>query len=399
MAVREILPDIYWIGAIDWDRRLFDSLIPLPDGTSYNAYLVSGSEKTALIDTVDPSREFEYVCNLIKAEVDSVDYIIVNHAEQDHSGSLPMAAELFPRAQIVVSEKCRDLVVHLLEIPPERCMVVHDGDTLALGNKTLEFIMAPWVHWPETMLTYLQEDRVLFSCDLFGSHLATSDLVIDDVSRIYRSAKRYYAEIMMPFRSTIREHLARLASVRIDTIAPSHGPLYRPPDTILAAYRDWTSDEVRNEVVIIYATMHGSTEKMVNHLAGALIERDVTVRVFNLAASDLGEIAMSLVDAATVVIGTPTLLFGPHPLVANAAYITNLLRPKTRFAAVIGSYGWGGNTVDILKGMLPRLTTEMLEPVYVKGTPDAECLRKLESLADLIATKHREIGASSPKDA
>jgi flavorubredoxin len=204
---------------------------------------------------------------------------------------------------------------------------------------------------------------------------------------------------MMPFRSTIREHLARLASVRIDTIAPSHGPLYRPPDTILAAYRDWTSDEVRNEVVIIYATMHGSTEKMVNHLAGALIERDVTVRVFNLAASDLGEIAMSLVDAATVVIGTPTLLFGPHPLVANAAYITNLLRPKTRFAAVIGSYGWGGNTVDILKGMLPRLTTEMLEPVYVKGTPDAECLRKLESLADLIATKHREIGASSPKDA
>ncbi len=397
MAVREILPDIYWIGAIDWDRRLFDALIPLPEGTSYNAYLVSGSEKTALIDTVDPSKEFEYVCNLVKAGVESVDYIIVNHAEQDHSGSLPMAAELFPRAQIVVSEKCRDLVEHLLEIPPERCLVVSNGDTISLGNKTLEFIMAPWVHWPETMLTYLREDRVLFSCDLFGSHLATSSLFVDDMRDIYHPAKRYYAEIMMPFRSNIRDHLSRLSSYDIGIIAPSHGPLYRPPDPIIAAYRDWISDDVRNEVVIIYASMHGSTEKMVNHLAGALIDRNITVRVFNLEAADLGEIAMALVDAATIVIGVPTMLFGPHPLVVNAAYITNLLRPKAKFAAVIGSYGWGGTTVDTLKGMLSRLSAEMLAPVYIKGTPDSACLRDLEALADVIVKKHREIAVYPPQ--
>jgi len=394
MAIREVIPGISWIGAIDWDRRLFDALIPLPEGTSYNAFLVSGSEKKALIDTVDPPKEYELVSNLVKAGVESVDYIIVNHAEQDHSGSLPMAAELFPGAQIVVSEKCRDLVVSLLGIAPERCMVVKDGDTISLGDKTLEFIMAPWVHWPETMLTYLREDRILFSCDLFGSHLATSDLFISDVRDIYPLAKRYYAEIMMPFRSIIREHLARLSSYDIRIIAPSHGPLYRSPDTILDAYREWTSDNVRNEVVIIYVSMHGSTEKMVTHLTDALLDRAITVRVFNLVASDLGDIAMSLVDAATVVIGTPTMLFGPHPLVANAAYITNLLRPKTRFAAVIGSYGWGGNTVDILKGMLPRLTAEILEPVYVKGAPDSECLRDLEALADTIATKHKQISAS-----
>ena len=397
MAVREILPDIHWIGAIDWDRRLFDALIPLPEGTSYNAYLVRGSEKTALIDTVDPSKEFEYICNLVKAGVESVDYIIVNHAEQDHSGSLPMAAELFPRAQIVVNEKCRDLVVHLLEIPPERCLVVNDGDTISLGNKTLEFIMAPWVHWPETMLTYLREDQVLFSCDLFGSHIATSDLFIEDVREIYHPAKRYYAEIMMPFRSSITNHLARLSSYDLSIIAPSHGPLYRPPDSIIAAYRDWISDDVKNEVVIIYASMHGSTEKMVNHLAGALMERNVTVRMFNLEVSDLGEIAMALVDAATIVIGTPTMLFGPHPLVVNAAYITNLLRPKTKFAAIIGSYGWGGNTVDTLKGMLSRLNVEMLEQVYWKGAPDSACLRNLEALADTIAKKQREIATSAPQ--
>jgi flavorubredoxin len=396
MTVREVLPGIYWIGAIDWDRRLFDALIPLPEGTSYNAFLISGSKKTALIDTVDPPKELEYVGNLVKAGAESVDYIIVNHAEQDHSGSLPMAAELFPRAQIVGSEKCRDLVVNLLGIAPERFLVVKDGDTISLGDKTLEFIMAPWVHWPETMFTYLQEDRVLFSCDLFGSHLATSDLFVDDARDIYHSAKRYYAEIMMPFRSNIREHMTRLSSYDIRIVAPSHGPLYHSPDSIFGAYRDWISDDVKNEVVIVYVSMHGSTEKMVAHLTSALVERDATVRVFNLLASDLGEIAMSLVDAATVVIGTPTMLFGPHPVVANAAYITNLLRPKTRFAAVIGSYGWGGNTVGILKGMLSRLTAEMLEPVYVKGAPDSECLRYLEALADTIAARHKQISGTHP---
>jgi flavorubredoxin len=287
--------------------------------------------------------------------------------------------------------------VSLLEISPERCLVVKDHDTISLGNKTLEFIMAPWVHWPETMLSYLQEDRVLFSCDLFGSHRATSDLFVNDIRDIYHSAKRYYAEIMMPFRSNIRDHLARISPYDIRIIAPSHGPLHQPPDPILAAYRDWISDEVKNEAVIIYTSMHGSTEKMVNHLSGALIERNVSVRMFNLEVSDLGEIAMALVDAATIVIGTPTMLFGPHPLAVNAAYITNLIRPKTKFAAVIGSYGWGGNTVETLKGMLSRLNVEMLDPVYVKGAPDSACLRELENLADVIMKKHREIAGSPPQ--
>jgi len=392
MTVREVLPDIYWIGAIDWNRRLFDSLIPLPDGTSYNAYLVKGSEKTALIDTVDPTKEFEYVCNLIKLGVEKVDYIIVNHAEQDHSGSLPMAAELFPGATVVTSEKCKDLVVHLLDIPPERCLVVKDRDTISLGNKTLEFIMAPWVHWPETMMTYVKENNVLFSCDLFGSHLATSDLITRDPALVYHPAKRYYAELMMPFRLQIREHMKKISELEIRIIAPSHGPLHRPPDPILQAYAGWISDEVKNEVVIPYASMHGSTEKMVMHLTGALTDHGISVKPFDLANTDIGELAASLVDAATIVIGTPTFLFGPHPVVANAAFITNLIRPKAKFATVIGSYGWGGKTVEALKGMLNHLSIEVLDPVYVKGAPDSACLRELEALAERIAVKHREAG-------
>ncbi len=392
MTAREVLPDIYWIGAIDWNRRLFDSLIPTPEGTSYNAYIVKGSEKTALIDTVDPGKEFEYVCNLIKLGVEKVDYIIVNHAEQDHSGSVPMAAELFPGATVVASEKCKDLIVHLLDIAPERCLVVKDRDTISLGNKTLEFIMAPWVHWPETMLTYVREDSVLFSCDLFGSHMATSDLFVRDMAEVYHPAKRYYSEIMMPFRSQIKEHMKKVSELGIRVIAPSHGPLYRPPDPILKAYADWISDDVKNEVVIPYVSMHGSTDKMVMHLTDALIDRGIRVKPFDLTKTDIGELATSLVDAATIVIGTPTLLFGPHPLAANAAFITNLIKPKTNFATVIGSYGWGGKTVEAVKGMLKNLKIEVLDPVYVRGAPDAACLRELEALAERIAIKHREAG-------
>lgn len=392
MTFREIKPGIYWIGSIDWDRRLFDSLIPLPQGTSYNAYLVKGSEKTALIDTVDPTKEYELVQNLVRIGVDGIDYIIVNHAEQDHSGALPMILELFPGARVVTNEKCRDLLVALLDIDGDRVDVIEDNDTLSLGDKTLQFLITPWVHWPETMLTYVQESKVLFSCDLFGSHIATSDLFVSDERIVYSPSKRYYAEIMMPFRSSIKGHMERLDKLPIGIVAPSHGPLYATPDPIFSAYRDWISDDVKNEVVIPYVSMHGSTEKMVNLLTEALIAKGVGVAPYNLTVTDTGELAMALVDAATVVIATPTVLFGPHPQAVCATYLVNLLRPKMRFASVIGSYGWGGKTVETLKGMLSSVKPELLEPVYIRGAPGAETVREIERLAEDIAKKHREIG-------
>lgn len=392
MTFREIKPGIYLIGSIDWDRRLFDSLIPLPQGTSYNAYLVKGSEKTALIDTVDPTKEYELVQNLVRIGIDGIDYIIVNHAEQDHSGALPMILDLFPGARVVTNEKCRDLLVALLDIDGDRVDVIQDNDTLSLGDKTLQFLITPWVHWPETMLTYVQESKVLFSCDLFGSHIATSDLFVSDERIVYSPSKRYYAEIMMPFRSSIKGHMERLGTFPIGIVAPSHGPLYASPDPVFSAYRDWTSDDVKNEVVIPYVSMHGSTEKMVNLLTEALIAKGIGVAPFNLTVTDTGELAMALVDAATVVIATPTVLFGPHPQAVYATYLVNLLRPKMRFASIIGSYGWGGKTVETLKGMLTHVKPELLEPVYIRGAPGAETVREIERLAGDIAKKHREIG-------
>jgi flavorubredoxin len=391
MVSREICHGIFWVGAIDWDRRLFDELIPLPNGTSYNSYLIRGSEKTALIDTVDPTKEYELVSNLVRQGVERIDYIIVNHAEQDHSGSLPMILEFFPDAVVVTNEKCRDLLVALLHVPPERFKVIADRETLSLGDRTLEFLLTPWTHWPETQVTFLREDRILFSCDLFGSHVASSDLFMQDERATYLSAKRYYAEIMMPFRASIRGHLEKVKALPLAMIAPSHGSIYRNPAFILDAYADWTSDAVKNEVVIPYISMHGSTLKMVEQLTEALMARGITVKPFNLARTDVGELAVSLVDTATVVIATPTVLFGPHPQVIYATYLANLLKPKMRFASVIGSYGWGGKSVEGIVKLLDHVKVEVLEPVIVKGLPDEVAMRGLDRLADDILKKHKEI--------
>jgi flavorubredoxin len=390
MKARQIRTNVQWIGAIDWDRRLFDALIPLPDGTSYNSYLVQDSQKVALIDTVDAS--MTHVLMTYLQNVPVIDYVIANHAEQDHSGSIPQVLEKYPHAKVVATPKGRDLLAALLLISEDRFITVSDGETLSLGDKTLEFVHAPWVHWPETMLTYLREDRILFPCDLFGSHLATTDLYVADEGQVYEAAKRYFAEIMMPFRTSIEKHLEKLSTYKIDVIAPSHGPLHDKPSFIMEAYRSWVSGPPRNIVVLPYISMHGSTQKMVEYLVGALIDRGVTVKQFNLAASDIGKMAMTLVDAATMVVGTPTVLVGPHPNVAYAAFLANALRPKLQFISIIGSYGWGGKAVEQLTAMIPNLKAEVLAPVLSKGFPGEEDFRALDNLASTIAEKHKERG-------
>ncbi|MBP2145756.1 flavorubredoxin [Methanofollis sp. W23] len=391
MAVREIAPGVYAVGAIDWDLRLFDALIGTPQGTSYNAFVVKGREKTALIDTVDPKFEEDLLKNLMRLGLGSLDYIVINHAEQDHSGTLPLLLEMFPGATVITNEKCRDLLVRLLLVPEDRIQTVKDGESLDLSGKTLEFMITPWVHWPETMITYAREDGILFSCDLFGSHLATSELYADDFMQIFPAAKRYYAEIMMPFRASVRAALERVSALDLKVIAPSHGPLYRNSSPILDAYAEWTSDAVKNLVLIPYVSMHGSTAKMVSFFTDALIERGVEVQPYDLTRADLGEVAMAAVDAATIVMAAPTVLFGPHPAAVHASYLISVLRPKTKFVSVIGSYGWGGKTVQHLQETLSRLNAEMIEPVYVRGYPGGEDLAALADLADTIVKKHEDV--------
>jgi flavorubredoxin len=389
---RLLKPDIYAVGAIDWDARLFDRLIPLPDGTSYNSYLVRGSDKTALLDTVDPTKTNVLLANLAALDVDKIDYIIAHHAEQDHSGSLPDVLLIYPDAKVVTNPKCKQMLIDLLDIEDEKFITVENGHELTLGDKTLRFVYTPWVHWPETMSTYIPEDKVLFSCDFFGAHLATSSLFVEDEAVVYESAKRYYAEIMMPFRKQINSNIAKIRDLEIEIIAPSHGPVYNNPEFIVDAYRQWASDTVKNEVVVAYISMHDSTAKMVSHFVDALMERGIHVKQFELSTIDVGKLAMALVDAATVVIGSPTVLIGPHPCAAYAAFLTNALRPKTKFASIIGSYGWGGKAFEQLTGMMTNLKAEILEPVLTKGEPKEADWAELDELADKILAKHKEAG-------
>lgn len=377
------------MGALDWDRRLFDELIPLPDGTSYNAYLVEGSEKVALIDTVDPTKTALLMAQL--RDVPQLDYLIVQHVEQDHSGSVPAVAAHYPQTRILATEKAKGMIVDHLGVAEDRITVVENGETLSLGDRTFEFIHAPWVHWPETMFTYLRQDKILFPCDLFGSHLATTDLYTTDKERVYEAAKRYYAEIMMPFRTIIEKHLKMLQPYEITTIAPSHGPVYDDPNFILDAYRSWVLDPPNNLVVLPYTSMHGSTAVMVQHLIAALTEREVAVEPFNMTVTDLGRLAINLVDAATIVFGTPTVLTGAHPNVVIAAYLTGALRPKLKYAGVIGSYGWGGKAPDQIMGLMGSLKVEWLDPVMSKGLPTVEDLEALDQLADAIAERHEAL--------
>jgi flavorubredoxin len=392
MKPGEIKKGIYCVGAVDWDRRLFDSLIPLPDGTSYNSYLIKGSQKTALIDTVDPPMKDVLLKNLDEPGIKRIDYVIFNHAEPDHSGSIREVLGKYPEAKAVCTDKCKAMLIDRFMVAEDRFKTVEDKETISLGGRTLEFIHAPWVHWPETMLTYLREDKILFPCDFFGSHLATTDMYVRDAGQEYEAARRYWAEIMMPFRLQIQKNLEKIKDYDIEIIAPSHGPMHDKPEFIIKAYHSWAYDEPGNIVVIPYISMHGSTRAMVAHLVEALARRGVTVKQFDLAGSDIGKLAAALVDAATIVIGTPTVLTGPHPNVAYAAFLANALKPKAKFASIIGSYGWGTRAVEQIAAMLPNLKVKIIEPVIIKGYPKEADLESLDKLADTIAGKHKAAG-------
>ncbi len=390
MKPRALTPSVLAVGAVDWDNRLFDSLIPLPDGTSYNSYLVRGSEATVLVDAVEPGMKDVLLGKL--AEVPRLDHVVSLHAEQDHSGSLPDVLARYPGADLLCSVKAKDMLVDLLRISPERIRTVGDGEELSLGDRTMRFVATPWAHWPETMSAFLVEEGVLFSCDLFGSHLATGSLFAEEAEGVREAAKRYYAEIMMPFAKPLRRSLAKVRDLAPRIIAPSHGPVFGDPEWILSAYEDWISSPPRNRAVVAYVSMHGSTRLLVDRLVDGLAARGVGVHRFDLTATDLGKLAMALVDAGTLVFGTPTVLGGPHPHAMQAAYLANLLKPKAEHLAVVGSYGWKGRAAEKIGEALGGLHLTVLDPVLCRGLPAEEDLAAVDRLAARIDALHREKG-------
>lgn len=385
MRTRALNENVRRLGAVDWDRRLFDALIPLPEGTSYNAYLVRGSERTALLDTCEPVRRAEFLAQL--DEVDRLDYVVLHHAEQDHSGLLPEVLERFPDAVALASPKGAPMLADLLPIPSDRIRAVADNETLELGGRALRFLHLPWVHWPETMTTWLEPDGILFSCDMFGAHLATSDLFARDSARALAAAKLYYAQIMMPYARQIERHLVRLAELPIRMIAPSHGPVFDRPALIFDAWREWVSGPPRRRVVLPRVSMHGSTEKLSDALIAELTERGVAVEPYDLAAPALDRLAASLVNAGAVVFAAPAVWNGPHPAAAFAAAIVNGLKPNLRCLSWIGSYGWGEKALAEFGALCSGLKAEILPPVLCRGRPRPENFSAIRTLAEALAAR------------
>ncbi len=385
--IPELKPGIHFVGSRDWDRRMFDALVPLPEGTSYNSYLVIGDDAVALVDTVNPGFEEELLAKLEELLGDrDVDYIVMNHAEPDHAGGIPAVRNRYPNARVLATARGVEMAKIYFDVPDDRSQAVADGDTVELGGKTLRFIEAPMLHWPETMFTYVEEDRLLMTCDFFGSHTAAG-LYSDEDDDLIPRLQRYFGEIMMPYRRMGQRALGKIEDLEIDLIGPSHGPLHREIEPVLEPYRRWTAGELAEKVLIAYVSMWGSTRDMAHQMAQSLGDRGVEVKLYDVLTTDTAEIARDLVDASAIVLGAPTVLAGMHPVGVNAANLVRALRPPARYAAVLSSHGWSGGAMKQVEEVLGGTDLEMVGYIDVKGPATAETLEDVDSLAADLAER------------
>lgn len=380
----EISKDIYWVGVKDWARKLFDALVPLPQGTSYNAYLICGGDKNALIDTVQWNFG-EQLEKKIKSiiELSSLDYLVMNHAEPDHAGSIPLILSR-SNAILITSEKGSKFAQLYYKVPIDRIKVVKDGEEISLGNKTLRFIDAPMLHWPETMFTYTIEDKILFPCDFFGAHTAYG-LYDSDNDELLSHAKRYFGEIMMPYRTMGKRAMEKISNLIIEMIAPSHGCIYKNPEKIMQLYKGWNDGITKEKAIVIYVTMWGSTARMIEQAVNILMKEGVDTVVYDLSIADMGEIMKDLVDARAAVIGAPAFLGSIHPLALNACYIIKLFKPALQHALLVSSYGWGPVAIKQISEILFPLKINIVGSVEVNGPPEQEDISKVKDYATKLA--------------
>ncbi len=378
MKAIKIKDNIYWVGGIDWDLRNFHGYLT-QRGSTYNAYLVI-DEKITLIDTVK-----HYLCDEMLERISSVvdpskiDCIISNHVEMDHSGSLPMMAKIAPRATIYTSPNgMKGLNEHYKS--GLNLKAVNNAETISTGRYNFTFVLTPMVHWPDNMITYLPEERILFSNDAFGQHLATPERFDDEFSLdiIMEEARKYYANIVLPYSDQVKKALAAAAPLAIDVIAPSHGIIWRKNiPSIIKAYTAWSANETADKALIIYDTMWNSTKKIAFAVAGAFENRGCRAHMMSLQTNHISDIMTEVIDARYICVGSPTLNNNMLPTVS--AFLTYLrgLAPKTRTGLAFGSYGWGGQSIKQVEEILAGCGFTMLESIRAKYIPDDELLNNI----------------------
>ncbi len=369
--------NIDWVGAVDWNVRDFHSY-DTERGTTYNAYLVR-DEKTALIDTVKAPfapELLERVAALV--DLNRVDYVVCNHAELDHAGALPEVLRAMPQATLVCDKKCAAALADHFDTSAWKLQVVAGGVQIPLGRRTLRFVETPMVHWPESMATYVPEERLLFSMDAFGQHYAAAERFDDEVdaAALREQAKIYYANIVMPYGKAVQTALMRLAEAPIDMIAPSHGAIWRRgPAEIVAAYRRWAAHEPGPKVLVIYDTMWESTAAMAEAILEGASLPGVTASLIHVRRTSLTRIAAEVLEAAAVAVGSATLNRTMMPMVAAALCYLEGLRPQGKAALAFGSYGWGRGGPEAIDAALRQLEWEVLgEPLRARYRPTPEVL-------------------------
>ena len=389
MPATAIGENILCVGVQHPDRKMFDCLMPTPHGTSYNSYLITGTQKTALIDTVDPDFFQEYLLKLQNLGVKNIDFIVLLHTEQDHSGSVFELLKYYPNAKLVATSNVIKLISTHLHIPPEQFTVVEEGDVLDLGDHCLTFHKIPFAHWPDNTMAYDSKSQILFSSDLFGSHYASERVFATDSHEIKEAARAYYAEIMMPFSAQVRKYTEKVISIAPAMIASAHGPVWNDPSAILRKYLKWTGEKVNKTVVIPYVSMHGSSNVIMERLTWRLAKSGISVLCRNLGedpeslAIQTGNVLNDLVTAAAVIFSIPTVLGGPHPAGAYCAMVVNALRPQVRFVGLVGSYGWGTKIDEIFASLTGGMKKAVkLEPMLFEGLPTEEDLLKVDEYAD-----------------
>lgn len=390
----KLVDNIDWVGFVDWNVRDFHGY-ETSRGSTYNAYLIR-DEKTVLLDTV----KAPYYANLLRnvselVPLDQIDYVVCNHAEPDHSGSLPRVMEACPQAVVVCDQKCRETLEQYYDTSAWTFQVVKTGDELKTGRFTLQFVETPMAHWPDSMATYIPEEKILFSMDAFGQHYATSGRYDDEVScaEAIAEAKTYYANILMCYERPVSKALDYIDNLDVTLIAPSHGVMWRKHVTdILAAYRDWVVCKPEPKVLIMYDTMWKSTEQMAQAIYEGVLEKGVRCDLRYIRATHITVLATEIMDAATVAVGSATLNQTLMPQCAAALTYLMGLRPARKAGFAFGSYGWGKGGPEAVQEYLDKMKIRSLrEPLKGRYAPDEAVLEACRAAGRMLAEEALKI--------
>jgi flavorubredoxin len=391
-------PSVSWVGAADTEIPLFEQLWSIPEGVSFNSYLVRGSEKTAIIDSVHEKKAQEYFGKISKlTDIADIDYLIINHMEPDHTGAVPALLKKAPKAKVVFTPIAQLMFKKFYGVDPPAVIIKDEKTEISLGDKTLRFIQTPWLHWPETMSTYLVEDKILFSCDAFGSFkklpdgaIIESDIDIDKQNfRVF--SQKYFASVFNAQREWVLKAIEKLdkMNLKIKILAPSHGPVYTDnAKKILDQWASWSKGTYTKTVVVAYDSMYGMTAKCLDAIAEGVKETGGKTLSFNLSEDDAVDALTALLEAPALIVGSPTY---EHEIFPKVADFLNLLRTKrfsNRYAAIFGSFSWSGEAPRKLKDELNALGFELVdEPLLIFGSPTKEDLDKAKQMGKKVAKK------------